>query len=114
MSLSIKIVTPASLAYEGNAEEIIVPGWSGQYGVLSHHANMLTLSKPGVLNLRQDLTKVTDEDKKFLVGKGFVEISNSHLTVLVDLCENIEDIDTLYVASVLRYLKYESLEFRIQ
>ena len=93
MSLSVKIVTPSALAFEGHAAEVVVPGWGGQYGVLPNHANMLTLSKPGLLTLRQDISKATDEDKAFLIGKGFVEISRSSLTILVELCENIEDID---------------------
>ncbi|MBM75253.1 MAG: ATP synthase F1 subunit epsilon [Proteobacteria bacterium] len=93
MSLSVKIVTPSALSFEGQAAEVVVPGWSGQYGVLPNHANMLTLSKPGLLTLRQDITKTTDEDEAFLIGKGFVEISNSSLTILVELCERLDDID---------------------
>ena len=51
MSFRIKIVTPSALAYEGNASEVVVPGFEGQYGVLPSHAQILTLSKPGVLSI---------------------------------------------------------------
>ena len=61
--------------------------------MLPNHANMLTLSKPGLLTLRQDVEKATDDDEAFLIGKGFVEISNSSLTILVELCERLEEID---------------------
>ena len=41
MSFRIKIVTPSSLAYEGSASEVVVPGFEGQYGVLPSHAKSL-------------------------------------------------------------------------
>jgi F-type H+-transporting ATPase subunit epsilon len=88
MSLQVKIVTPSKVAYEGSAEEVQVPGWSGEYGALAEHANMLTLSRPGVVKLHRK-----EGLKKILVGKGFAEVTSSQISLLVDLCEDVESID---------------------
>ena len=70
MSFRIKIVTPSALAYEGNASEVVVPGFEGQYGVLPSHAQILTLSKPGVLSIFSE----KGEASNYVIGKGFVEL----------------------------------------
>jgi len=88
MSLSIRIVTPSRVAFESKADKIYGPGAFGEFGLLQDHANVVTLSKPGVITvfLGPDETKV-------LVGKGFAEANNNHTSYLVDLCERVEDID---------------------
>ena len=89
MSFKIKIVTPSSLAYEGEASEVIIPGWGGQYGVLPSHAQILTLSKPGMLSIFSE----NGDAQKFVIGKGFVEFSNNTLTALVDVFEDVSSVD---------------------
>ena len=86
--MQVKIVTPATLAFEENAEEIQVPGWDGEFGVLDGHAKLLSLTRPGVVVVHN-----TDGKKRLLVGKGFAEIGSEHISLLVDLCESVEDID---------------------
>ena len=88
MSLSIKIVTPSAIVYEGTAESVQVPGWLGEYGVLPHHASMLTLSKPGILKIHGGKGAIT-----FVVDRGFVEVGPSDMSVMVNQCINTEDID---------------------
>ena len=88
MSVQVKIVTPAKIAFEGEAEEVQIPGWNGEYGVLEAHANMLTLSRPGVIKLHR-----SGDIEQILVGKGFAEIGPKQINLLVDLCQDISDID---------------------
>ena len=89
MSFRIKIVTPSALAYEGSASEVVVPGFDGQYGVLPSHAQILTLSKPGVLSIFSEKGEVGN----YIIGKGFVEFSNNTFTALVDVFETLDSID---------------------
>ena len=89
MSFRVKIVTPSALAYEGSASEVVVPGFEGQYGVLPSHAQILTLSKPGVLSIFSEKGEVGN----YIIGKGFVEFSNNTFTALVDVFETLDSID---------------------
>jgi F-type H+-transporting ATPase subunit epsilon len=88
MALSLKIVTPSSLAFEETVDELQVPGWEGQYGVLPQHARMLTLTKPGVAVLYR-----SGGTQKVLLGKGFAEIGEDRVTLLVDSYEDVAGID---------------------
>ena len=88
MSLSVTIVTPTRIAFQSDADEIQVPGWLGEYGVLESHAQMLTLTRPGVVTLFQ-----SGKTTRLLTGKGFAETGPSEITLLVNLCEEVEKID---------------------
>jgi F-type H+-transporting ATPase subunit epsilon len=89
MALTVKIVTPAALAFEGTLVQVQIPGWNGEYGVLPGHAKMLTLTRPGVVKLHSPEGKA----HQVLIGQGFAEISAQEIVLLVDLCEELADID---------------------
>ena len=103
MSFRIKIVTPSALAYEGSASEVVVPGFEGQYGVLPSHAQILTLSKPGVLSIFSEKGEVGN----YIIGKGFVEFSNNTFTALVDVFETLDSIDKDASSGKLKELNIE-------
>ena len=86
--MQVKIVTPAKLAFEENVEEVQVPGWDGEFGVLDGHAKLLSLTRPGVVVVHQ-----AAGNQRLLVGKGFAEIGSEHISLLVDLCESVDEID---------------------
>ena len=103
MSFQIKIVTPSSLAYEGEAVEVVIPGFKGQYGVLPSHAQILTLSKPGILSIFPENGDV----KRYVIDKGFVEFSNNSLTALVDIFEPVDAVNKESASSRLQELDAE-------
>ena len=108
MDLQVKIVTPSQIAFEGSAVQVQIPGWDGEYGVLSEHANMLTLSKPGVVKLHG-----AADVKKILVGKGFAEVTSTEVSILVDSCEEVETIDKAKAKEELEHLSNELAQLSV-
>jgi F-type H+-transporting ATPase subunit epsilon len=88
MSISLKIVTPNMTAYDHDVTEVQFPGFEGQMGILEGHAQLLTLSKPGVVTIEGP-----NGTERFLIGKGFAEITSTELSLLVDVFEDIAAID---------------------
>ena len=88
MPVALKIVTPSAIALEGEASEVQIPGFYGEYGVLPDHAQMLTLTQPGVVTVHGG-----SQSGRLLVGKGLAEVGPGSVTLLVDLCEKAADID---------------------
>jgi F0F1-type ATP synthase epsilon subunit len=37
MALTVEIVTPTSVAYSGEANEVLAPGFLGEFGILPEH-----------------------------------------------------------------------------
>ena len=87
-TLTIKIVTPKQIAFEGNSEMITGPSFDGEFGVLPNHTQFLTLNEPGVITLGENKS-----GQSFIVGKGFAEVADNVVTFLVDSCIPAEQID---------------------
>jgi F-type H+-transporting ATPase subunit epsilon len=87
-SLQIEIVTPERSAYSGAASEVLLPAWEGEMGVLPDHDALLAL-------LRAGTCVVTDATgpHRFVVGRGFVDIGPTWVTILTDSCVPAAQVD---------------------
>lgn len=89
MSLvTLDIVTPERAIFHGQVSEVIIPGLLGQMGVLSGHANLMTLIRAGEL-----IAKTPEGERRFAVSSGFAEVTGSTVMVLVDSGEGASEID---------------------
>ena len=88
MSLQVCIMTPDRIFWNDSAEEIILPTNTGQMGVLSNHAPLITALDIGVMLIRakNDWTSVA------LMG-GFALVKQNKVTVLVNEAESAKNID---------------------
>nr|YP_009027544.1 ATP synthase CF1 epsilon subunit [Neoporphyra perforata]AGQ17082.1 ATP synthase CF1 epsilon subunit [Neoporphyra perforata]AHB35038.1 ATP synthase CF1 epsilon subunit [Neoporphyra perforata]AHB35247.1 ATP synthase CF1 epsilon subunit [Neoporphyra perforata]AIA19409.1 ATP synthase CF1 epsilon subunit [Neoporphyra perforata]AIA19618.1 ATP synthase CF1 epsilon subunit [Neoporphyra perforata] len=88
MTLNIRIIAPDRTVWDADAEEIILPSSTGQLGILTGHAPLLTALDIGVMRVRVD----KDWIPIVLLG-GFAEIENNQLTILVNGAEEATQID---------------------
>jgi len=87
--LRLEFVTPERAIVTEDVDEIEVPGEDGYFGVLPGHAPLLAALRPGEMWLR----KGPDKTYAF-VGGGFVEVLPDRVTILAQVAERAEDIDT--------------------
>ena len=80
--MQVKIITPDTTAFEGQAQVLTFPGSSGEFEVLDNHAAMISLLKAGNLHIKAD-----GRDQNFTIDGGVVEILNNNVTVLVESLE---------------------------
>jgi F-type H+-transporting ATPase subunit epsilon len=88
MSLTVRVVAPDKTVWDAEAEEVILPSTTGQLGVLSGHAPLLTALEVGVMQVRPE----KDWMKIALMG-GFAEVENNEVTILVNGAERGDAID---------------------
>jgi F-type H+-transporting ATPase subunit epsilon len=82
------LVSPEKLAFSGNVDQVDVPGFEGDFGVLAGHAPIVAAIRPGIL------TVITDGAKqKIIVLGGLAEMSDKGLTVLADVATSLEELD---------------------
>lgn len=88
MSLTVRVIAPDKTVWDSTAEEVILPSTTGQLGILSGHAPLLTALEIGVMRVRsgRDWLPIA------LMG-GFAEIENNEVTILVNAAERGENID---------------------
>ena len=87
--LTLELVTPDRPVVRESVDEIQIPGSEGYLGVLPGHAPLLTSLQVGELWFRQgaDTSYVS-------VAYGFAEILPDRVTILAQIAERAEDIDT--------------------
>jgi F-type H+-transporting ATPase subunit epsilon len=88
MPIRCEIVSQDRTVFQGEADMVMLPGASGEMGILPHHAPVLTTLKYGVVRVRQ-----MGVDKIFAVAGGVAEVQPDLVTVLADAAEDAEEID---------------------
>ncbi|MCX5857321.1 MAG: F0F1 ATP synthase subunit epsilon [Deltaproteobacteria bacterium] len=86
--LMLEIVTPEKMAFNGNVEEVTVPGSEGEFGVLRGHASLLSSVDVGELNFTKDGKKTY-----YAISTGYAEVTSSKVTILVETAERSDMID---------------------
>jgi len=84
MSLKIRVITPDKIVWNTPAEEVILPSTTGQLGILSSHAPLITALEIGVLRV-----KLEDSWKSMVLLGGFAEVENDEITILVNGVEEV-------------------------
>jgi len=86
--LMLEVVTPEKMVFSGNVEEVTIPGSEGEFGVLKGHASLLSSIDVGELNFTREAKK-----SYFAVSSGYVEVTGSKVTVLIETAERSDMID---------------------
>jgi len=75
--MTVEILTPDLVLYEGEAKYVGLPGSDGSLGILNNHSALVTTLREG------EVVVQSDNDKQvFAVKGGTVEVLNNHVTVL--------------------------------
>lgn len=88
MALTVRVIAPDKTVWDSDAEEVILPSTTGQLGILTGHAPLLTALDTGVMRVRVGKNWIPIA----LMG-GFAEVENNEVTILVNSAERGEDID---------------------
>ncbi len=76
----LSILTPEKTVFDGDVEYVEAPGTEGYFGVLAHHAALVTALATGTLTVRG----ANGVEARWQVSGGFFEVSNNAATVLAD------------------------------
>ena len=88
MTLIVRVIAPTKTIWDDTAEEVILPSTTGQLGILSGHAPLLTALGTGVMRVRMDKEWVP-----IALIDGFAEVEADEVTVLVSDGEKGDTID---------------------
>jgi len=88
MTLTVRVVAPDKTVLDSKAEEVILPSTTGQLGILSEHAPLLSALDIGVMRVRPGKDWIAIA----LMG-GFAEVENNEVTILVNGAERGDQID---------------------
>ena len=92
----VELISPDQTILKEEANEVIIPSYEGQMGILNNHIPLITFLRPGIIIIK---TKV---EKKFYVEEGTVEFSNNNLLILTSTARDLANFDKVLVNDLLK------------
>ena len=86
--LTLEIATPTRMVVAETADEVVLPGSEGSFGILPGHAPFLT-----TLGIGQGMYRVGREEYYLVIVGGFAEVRNDKVIVLADSADRPNEID---------------------
>ena len=83
---TIEIITPDKSILNLETNEVTIPSYEGQMGILKDHIPLITFLRPGVIYIK-------NQEKKYFVEEGTVEFSNNKLLILTSTARDLNELD---------------------
>ncbi len=87
-TIRLELVTPERLLLSEDVDEVIAPGFEGEFGVLPEHTQFLCILNIGVLRYRK-----AGALHQVALGGGFAEVTPERVVVMAETAERAEEID---------------------
>ena len=93
----VEIISPDKSILKSNSEEVIIPSYEGQMGILKDHIPLITFLRPGLIIVKQDSGK-----KIFFVEDGTVEFSNNNLLILTSTIKSLTSLEKNSIDTIIK------------
>ena len=87
-NFTVEIISPDKSILKAEANEVMIPSYEGQMGILKDHIPLITFLRPGLIIIKEN-----SGEKKFFIEDGTVEFSNNSLLILTSTAENLDSLD---------------------
>ena len=104
-SFQFSLVSPDKLLFGGQVEQVDVPGLEGDFGVLSGHAPIVAVLRPGIVTAMAGTNR-----EKYVVFGGLAEFAEEELTILADAATSTEELDIAELTSRIEDMKQKVTE----
>jgi F-type H+-transporting ATPase subunit epsilon len=95
--LHFEFVSPESVLFSGDVDQVDLPGSEGDMGILPGHAPLVTTLRPGIVTIFRG-----GQREPVVVIGGFAEVSPTGLTVLADKAVARSDFDVATLANEIK------------
>ena len=92
---TIEIISPESTILKNEANEVIIPSYEGEIGILKDHISLITFLRPGFIIIK------SENVKKFFVEEGTVEFANNILLILTSTAKDTSNINKRTIESLI-------------
>ena len=93
---TVEIISPDQTILKQETNEVIIPSFEGQMGILNNHMPLITFLRPGIITIK------TEGEKKYYVEEGTVEFSNNNLLILTSTARDMAHLDKSKINELLQ------------
>ncbi|MDA8771270.1 ATP synthase F1 subunit epsilon [Candidatus Pelagibacter bacterium] len=94
-TFTVEIISPDQSILNSDANEVTIPSYEGQMGILKDHISLITFLRPGVIYVKNK------QRKKYFVEEGTVEFSNNKLLILTSTARDLAELDQNFIEDLL-------------
>jgi len=98
-TITIKIITPLSIAFEERAKMVTLPGEEGMFGVLPSHAPMIVSLKAGLVQVYID--DMHKPEIVYLISGSVTEVTGSYINIATETAINVTAFSETEIANKL-------------
>jgi F-type H+-transporting ATPase subunit epsilon len=91
---TVEIITPDKSILELETNEVTIPSYEGQMGILKEHIPLITFLRPGIIS-------IIDQEKKYYVEEGTVEFLNNNLLILTSTARDLKNLNQSFIEDLL-------------
>ena len=99
---TVEIISPNQTILKQDADEVTIPSYEGQMGILNNHIPLITFLRPGIVIIK------TNVEKKFYVEEGTVEFSDNNLLILTSTARDLVNFDKTLANDLLKKAESET------
>ena len=92
---TVEIISPDKLILNSEANEVTIPSYEGQMGILKNHIPLITFLRPGIISIQ------SQNEKKYFVEEGTVEFSNNNLLILTSTAKDLKELNQNSIEDIL-------------
>tara|TARA_B100000035_G_scaffold220983_1_gene189755 strand:- start:6 stop:395 length:390 start_codon:yes stop_codon:yes gene_type:complete len=93
---TVEIISPDHTIFKQEVNEVTIPSFEGQMGILNNHIPLITFLRPGIITIK------TNNEKKFYVEEGTVEFSNNNLLILTSTAKDLANLNKALINDLLK------------
>ena len=86
---TVEIIAPTGLVLKSNVNEVVLPSYEGEMGILKNHIAIITFLRPGLIKIYNDSEEI------FFVEDGTVEFAENTLLILTSTAKKLNEMDKI-------------------
>ena len=103
LNFAVEIISPSQSVLKSETEEVTLPSFEGEMGILKDHISIISFLKPGIININ-----AKSGEEKYYVEDGIVEFKNNNLSILTSSIFNLKEIEKSKIQEMLKAAEDET------
>ena len=104
---TFEIISPDRTILNIETNEVVIPAFEGEIGILKDHVPLITFLRPGLIKIKEN------SENSYFVENGTVEFSNNNLLILTSTAKELSKLDKNIVEKMIKEAeaKFENEDF---
>ena len=91
-----EIISPDRTILKIETNEVVIPAFEGEIGILKDHVSLITFLRPGLIKIKEN------SENSYFVENGTVEFSNNNLLILTSTAKELSKLDKNIVEKMIK------------